>query len=145
MSYCKNQTEHVCQKIKKETCFENFCCTMRIEVLYSISHIGGSKGLKQLNQIITAVSPKASHLRQHKCQDNCKGALRGRQGSPWSGVKAGSIEKRCMPLRITCTAKQSAKHAQARVRSLATRPTASVTSLKVVPAAFQRAGIHSSQ
>lgn len=40
-----------------------------------------------------------------------------------------------MPLRMTCTARQSAKQAQAKVRSLATRLTASVTSLNVVPAA----------
>lgn len=41
-----------------------------------------------------------------------------------------------MPLRMTCTAKQSAKQAQASVRLLATSPTASVTSLSVVPAAL---------
>lgn len=46
--------------------------------------------------------------------------------------------QRCMCLCMTCTTTRSPTHAQARVRSLATSPTASVTSLSVLPAVQTR-------
>ena len=42
--------------------------------------------------------------------------------------------KSCMRLCMTCSSRRSATHALASVRSLATSPTASVTSLRVLPA-----------
>jgi hypothetical protein len=47
--------------------------------------------------------------------------------------------KSCMRLCMTCSSRRSARQAHARVRSLATNPTPSVTSLKVLPAHKQSA------
>lgn len=53
---------------------------------------------------------------------------------PWSGANTASMLQSCMRLCMTCTSRRSARQAQAKLRSLATSPTASVTSLRVLPA-----------